>query len=222
MTASRLQVTDLCAWYGPAQALFDVTFTLRDGEALGILGRNGAGKSTLLRSIARVHRSVSGDIWLGASSIRGRRAYQVARSGMSLVREGAPVFAQSSVAENLKLGARLATSRGTRPMAEEEVLEMFPALRSLLPHSAGDLSGGQRQMLALSCALISRPTLMVLDEPSAGLAPEVARAIQAAISRLCQAGLTVLVAEQNREWLLGIAGAALVLDRGRVIDQTAV
>jgi branched-chain amino acid transport system ATP-binding protein len=222
MTADRLRVAELCAWYGPAQALFDVSFSLRDGDALGILGRNGAGKSTLLRSIARVHRSVSGDIWLGDASIRGRHAYQVARSGLSLVREGAPVFAQSSVAENLKLGARLAAVRGVQPLPEEQVLAMFPALEPLLPRPAGDLSGGQRQMLALSCALISRPALVVLDEPSAGLAPEVARSIQSAISRLRQTGLTVLVSEQNREWLQGVTDSALLLDRGRVVEQSAV
>jgi branched-chain amino acid transport system ATP-binding protein len=222
MTAERLVCDNLSAWYGPARALFDVNLTLHDGEALGILGRNGAGKSTLLRAIARIHRPVSGDIRLGETSIRDLRAYRVARRGLSLVREGAPVFAQSSVAENLKLGARLATARGQQPRPEEEVLEMFPALRPLLPRPAGDLSGGQRQMLALSAALISRPQLVVLDEPSAGLAPEVARAIQRAITRLCSGGLTVLVAEQNRDWLHGVAGSALVLDRGRVVNQTAV
>jgi branched-chain amino acid transport system ATP-binding protein len=207
MTAERLVCDNLSAWYGPARALFDVNLTLHDGEALGILGRNGAGKSTLLRAIARIHRPVSGDIRLGETSILDLRAYRVARSGLSLVREGAPVFAQSSVAENLKLGARLATARGQQPRPEEEVLEMFPA---------------QRQMLALSAALISRPQLVVLDEPSAGLAPEVARAIQRAIAQLCSGGLTVLVAEQNRDWLHGVAGSALVLDRGRVVNQTAV
>jgi branched-chain amino acid transport system ATP-binding protein len=222
MSAERLSCTNLSAWYGPARALFDVNLSLRDGGALGILGRNGAGKSTLLRSIARIHRSTSGDIRLGGASIRDLRAYQVARRGMSLVREGAPVFTQSSVAENLKLGVRLAASRGDQPLPEEEVLEMFPALRPLLPRPAGDLSGGQRQMLALSCALISRPQLVVLDEPSAGLAPEVARTIQLAIARLCAEGLTVLVAEQNRDWLSGVAGSALVLDRGRVADEMAV
>jgi branched-chain amino acid transport system ATP-binding protein len=220
MTADRLSCIQLSAWYGPARALFDVTFSLPDGKALGILGRNGAGKSTLLRSIARVHRRISGDIQLGGSSIRGRRAYQVARDGLSLVREGAPVFTQSSVAENLKLGARLATSRGVQPLPEEEVIEMFPALRALLPRRAGDLSGGQRQILALSMALISRPSLVLLDEPSAGLAPEVARSIQLAVSRLCGGGLTVLVAEQNREWLAAVAQSALVLERGRLVNET--
>lgn len=222
MNADRLVCTDLSAWYGPARALFDVTFSLPDGKALGILGRNGAGKSTLLRSIARVHRTISGDIQLGGTNIRNRRAYQVARDGLSLVREGAPVFTQSSVAENLKLGARLANSRGIQPLPEDEVIEMFPALRALLSRRAGDLSGGQRQMLALSTALISRPSLVMLDEPSAGLAPDVARSIQAAIARLCSSGLTVLVAEQNREWLQGVAESALVLDRGHLVSETIV
>lgn len=222
MTDDRLACTSLSAWYGPARALFDVTFSLPDGRALGILGRNGAGKSTLLRSIARAHRTISGDIQLSGTSIRRRRPYQVARKGLSLVREGAPVFTQSSVAENLKLGARLALSRGAQPLPEEEVIEMFPALRPLLPRRAGDLSGGQRQMLALSAALISRPSLVMLDEPSAGLAPEVAGSIQAAIARLCRGGLTVLVAEQNREWLQGVAQSALVLDRGRLVDEIIV
>lgn len=222
MNVDRLICTDLSAWYGPARALFDVTFSLPDGKALGILGRNGAGKSTLLRSIARVHRTISGDIQLGGTSIRGRRAYQVARDGLSLVREGAPVFTQSSVAENLKLGARLASSRGIQPLPEDEVIQMFPALQTLLSRRAGDLSGGQRQMLALSTALISRPSLVMLDEPSAGLAPDVARNIQAAIARLCSGGLTVLVAEQNREWLQGVAESALVLDRGHLASETVV
>jgi branched-chain amino acid transport system ATP-binding protein len=212
-----LEITELCSWYGEAQVLWNVAFAIQPSEGLGILGRNGAGKSTLLRTIAGVHRKATGGISFDGNPILGRPSFQIARDGLTLVREGAPVFAELSVVENVRLGAGLAADRRREPLEFAQIWEIFPALGSMQERLAGQLSGGQRQMLALATALASQPTVLLLDEPSAGLAPEAAATAFAAIAELRKTGLSVLIAEQNRDWLEGITTRSLELESGRIV-----
>ncbi|GAC1373622.1 MAG: ABC transporter ATP-binding protein [Acidimicrobiales bacterium] len=222
-TSTALEVRCLCAWYGRSQALWDVDLTLRAGEGLGIIGRNGAGKSTLLRTIAGVHPfRTTGEVVLSAVPVGGRPAHVIARRGLSLVREGAPVFGSLSVLDNIRLGDALARRRGLEPEPLHEVWSMFPLLEPHAGRAAGLLSGGQRQMLAMATAIASRPSLLLLDEPSAGLAPEAAATTFEAIARLRATGLCVLISEQNVDWLHGITASFLQLQGGRVQDGAHV
>jgi branched-chain amino acid transport system ATP-binding protein len=213
---AALTVTDLKAWYGQARALFGVDLAVRPGQVVGVLGHNGAGKTTLLRSIAGVHRSRSGDVRQFDTDLMPLSADQVARSGLSLVREGAKVFDSMTVAENLALGRQLARRRGAQPPPVESVVDVFPALRDRMSIKGALLSGGQRQMLSLARALLSRPTVLLLDEPSAGLAPVVAREVFNAVRVLAEGGVALLLTEQNSHWLRGIADTVYLLESGRV------
>jgi branched-chain amino acid transport system ATP-binding protein len=222
MSDAVLNVQRLRAWYGRSQVLWDVGFTIGPGEGLGVIGRNGAGKSTLLRSIAGVHGRVEGEVALNGESVVGRRSHDIARRGLTLVREGAPVFADLSVVENIELGTALARRRAQEPLPLDEVWETFSALRQKSDQKAGYLSGGQRQMLALATALISKPAILLLDEPSAGLAPEAAATAFEAIGAMCRAGLCILIAEQNLEWLTGITSHTIEIESGRMQAESAM
>ncbi|WP_249011414.1 ABC transporter ATP-binding protein [Conexibacter sp. DBS9H8] len=222
MTKPVLKVTALRAWYGRSQVLWDVGFEIGSGEGLGIIGRNGAGKSTLLRSLAGVHEKVAGAIEFSGANVTGRPPHEITRRGLSLVREGAPVFGDLTILENITLGAALAKRRGLSPLDLEEVWETFPVLLQMADRKAGYLSGGQRQMLALATALVSRPVLLLLDEPSAGLAPEAAATAFEAIAKMRQGGLCILIAEQNLEWLTGITSNTLEIESGRVEGRGSV
>lgn len=211
-----LTVTDLKAWYGQAHALFGVDLAVRSGQVVGVLGHNGAGKTTLLRSIAGIHRSRSGSVRQFDTDLTSLSADRVARAGLSLVREGAKVFESMTVAENLALGAQLARRRGAKPPAVESVFDVFPALRDRMTAKGALLSGGQRQMLSLARALLSRPTVLLLDEPSAGLAPVVAREVFNAVRVLADGGVALLLTEQNSHWLRGLADSVYLLENGRI------
>jgi branched-chain amino acid transport system ATP-binding protein len=221
MTAS-LRVTDLCAWYGPAQALRDVSIEIGENEAVALLGPNGAGKSTLLSCIARLHRRITGTVEILGESATSRSASATARAGTSFVRERAPVVARMTVEENLQLGESLAARRGTEPTDRREIWSCFPMLEERASVRAGLLSGGQRQMLALAIAFASRPRLLLLDEPSAGLSPLVAGPVFAAIEQMRASGVSLLVAEQNAQWVSGLAGRAYALESGVVIGEAPV
>lgn len=222
MTDTPLLALDrVCSWYGEAQVLWNVGFTINAGEGVGIIGRNGAGKSTLLRTIAAVHRRAEGRVEFDGGSVLGQSPHRVARRGLSLVREGAPVFADLTVLDNIKVGVGLAGLRKVPPLDYDTIWDIFPALQKMQQRRAGQLSGGQRQMLALATALASRPTMLLLDEPSAGLAPEAAATAFAAIGRLRQTGVSVLIAEQNLEWLEGITSRSLELESGRMVSAPA-
>ena len=214
--AELLRVERLRSWYGRSQVLWDIDLSLAAGEGLGIVGRNGAGKSTLLRTVAGAHRHASGTVVLEGEQVLGETAFAIARQGLSLVREGAPVFADLSIAENIAIGAVLARRRGRQPLTHGALWESFPALEAMAGRKAGLLSGGQRQMLALATALMSRPSLLALDEPSAGLAPEAAATAFETIGRMRADGLCVLIAEQNLDWLVGVTTNTIELEAGRM------
>jgi branched-chain amino acid transport system ATP-binding protein len=214
-----LKVEELRSWYGRSQVLWDLGFTVHAGEGLGIIGHNGAGKSTLLRTIAGVHERMQGSIQLLGQDVLGRRPHDISRRGLTLVREGAPVFGDLTIVENLAMGATLAARRNRTPLPMSEVWEVFPVLNEMSERKAGYLSGGQRQMLALATSFVSQPSILLLDEPSAGLAPEAAATAFEAVSRMRQAGLCIVIAEQNIEWLAGVTSHTFEIESGRMVRQ---
>jgi branched-chain amino acid transport system ATP-binding protein len=217
---SALTVASLRVGYGAVAVLHDVTLDVRPGEIVSVIGGNGAGKTTLLKAIAGVLRPAAGRIAAGGQDIGGRPSWWVARRGIALVPEGRGVFGDQSVRDNLLLGA-LARSSGRDAAAVrsdlDTALALFPALAGKLDLSAAALSGGQQQMLAVARGLMARPRVMLLDEPSLGLAPMLVREIFAAIVRLREQGVTILLVEQMALQALALADRAYVLERGRII-----
>jgi branched-chain amino acid transport system ATP-binding protein len=213
---SALTVSGLAVSYGAVAALHDVSLEVRQGEIVSVIGGNGAGKTTLLKAIAGVLRPAAGRIAADGRDIAGRPSWWVARHGISLVPEGRGIFGDQSVHDNLVLGA--SARRGTVSAADlERALSLFPALAAKLGSPAASLSGGQQQMLAVARGLMARPRVLLLDEPSLGLAPVLAREVFAAIQRLRADGVTVLLVEQMAVQALALADRAYVLERGRVI-----
>jgi len=213
---SALTVSGLAVSYGVVAALHDVSLEVRQGEIVSVIGGNGAGKTTLLKTIAGVLRPAAGRIAADGRDIAGRPSWWVARHGISLVPEGRGIFGDQSVHDNLVLGA--SARRGTVSAADiERALALFPALAAKLGSPAASLSGGQQQMLAVARGLMARPRVLLLDEPSLGLAPMLAREVFAAIQRLRADGVTILLVEQMAVQALALADRAYVLERGRVI-----
>jgi branched-chain amino acid transport system ATP-binding protein len=216
---SALTVAGLRVGYGAVSVLHDVTLDVRPGEIVSVIGGNGAGKTTLLKTIAGVLRPAAGRIAADGQDIAGRPSWWVARRGIALVPEGRGVFGDQSVRDNLMLGA-LARSSGRDAAAIradlDTALALFPALAEKLDLPAAALSGGQQQMLAVARGLMARPRVMLLDEPSLGLAPILVREIFAAIGRLREQGVTILLVEQMALQALALADRAYVLERGRI------
>ncbi|MEV0620474.1 ABC transporter ATP-binding protein [Nonomuraea sp. NPDC050404] len=211
-----LVVEDLVAGYGDARVLHGVRFTVRQGEVCAILGPNGAGKTTLLRALSGMVRA-RGTVTLGGTNLTGRSPDAVARLGVAHVPEGRGTFMPLTVEENLRLGAYV--RRG--PSVEEDLERIhtyFPVLKTRLKQAAGSLSGGEQQMLALGRALMLRPRVLLLDEPSLGLAPLVTRELFRIVQAINeQERTTVVVVEQNAHLALGIAQQAHVLETGRIV-----
>ena len=217
---SALSVSGLGASYGAVAALHDVSLEVRPGEIVCVIGGNGAGTTTLLKTIAGVLRPAAGRVLADGQDIGGRPSWWVARHGITLVPEGRGVFADQSVRDNLMLGALARqTARDAAAIGADldHALGLFPALAGKLELPAGALSGGQQQMLAVARGLMARPRLLLLDEPSLGLAPLLVREIFAAVGRLRAQGVTVLLVEQMAAQALALADRAYVLDRGRII-----
>ncbi len=211
-----LSVSNLVAHYGLVQALNNVSINVREGEIVTLIGANGAGKTTLLKSIMNVVRPTKGDIRLGNDSLFHLRTESIVEKGVVLVQEGRGMLRRMTVLENLLMGAY--TRRGKQDVepALETVYTMFPVLRSRRKQMAGTLSGGEQQMLAIGRALMADPVLLMLDEPSLGLAPLVVNDIFAIIKELHNAGRTVLLVEQNAKKALQIADRAYVIELGRI------
>jgi len=216
-----LKVRNLEAGYGKLRVLRRVSLHVAAGEIVTLIGANGAGKTTLLNTIAGLLPPRDGQILLDGTDITTATAQQIVRAGCSLVPEGRQVFAPLTVEENLILGAHVRRKReGKKALAElEHVYELFPVLRERRKHLAGTLSGGEQQMLAMGRALMARPRLIMLDEPSTGLAPLIVKTIFEIISRLRDEGNTVLLVEQNARAALHIADRGYVLETGKIILQ---
>ena len=216
-----LSVRNLEAGYGPLKVLRKVSLHVSAGEIVTLIGANGAGKSTLLRSLAGLLTPSGGDVLLDGDPIRGLPAERIVDRGIALVPEGRQVFAAMSVRENLLLGGYVAARRGRggegAARALSQVQELFPVLRDRDSQLAGTLSGGEQQMLAMGRALMTDPRLLMMDEPSMGLAPLVVRDIFGVVKRLREEGRTVLLVEQNARAALRVADRGYVIETGRLV-----
>lgn len=214
-----LEVRDLDVRYGGIRALHGISLHIEVGEIVALLGANGAGKTTTLRAISGLLRPHSGTIEFDAALIGGRPANTIMRDGIGHVPEGRRVFARMSVRENLELGAFTIGVRSVARARMEEVLDIFPRLRERLDQSAGTLSGGEQQMLAIGRALMSAPRLLLLDEPSLGLSPILVQRIFRVIRTIHERGTTILLVEQNARQALTIADRGYVLENGRIARE---
>ena len=213
-----LEVHDLQVAYGQARALWGVSFTLRERELLCVVGPNGAGKTTLINALAGVLRARGGRIVLEGRDITALPPHRFCEAGMAIVPEGRRLFGSMSVLENLEIGSLLGAAKAKRAESIEQVLALFPALKPKLAQAAGELSGGQQQMVAIGRALMGEPRLLLLDEPSLGLAPLIIEEIFGAIRRLRdERGLTVLLVEQNAKLALSLADYGYILESGRIV-----
>lgn len=213
---AMLQVNGIQVFYGAIQALRDFSLHVEEGEIVSIIGSNGAGKSTFMRSVSGLLKPRSGSIVFQGQEITGMSPDLIVRQGISQSPEGRKIFTNMSVRENLLLGA---TIRNDQEIAKdlERVLERFPRMRERFNQNAGTLSGGEQQMLAIGRALMSRPKLLLLDEPSMGLAPNLVAEIFEIIQDVKRDGVTVLLVEQNAHKALGIADRAYVLETGSIV-----
>lgn len=211
-----LAINGLDAYYGAAQALFGLELDVPQGSVTVLLGRNGAGKSTTLKAIMGLVTVGAGEITLHGENITGWPPYRVNRAGIGYVPEERRVFAGLSVLENLTVGTRSAPSAGDA-WTPARAFELFPPLAALRDRLAGQLSGGEQQMLTIARTLMGNPDIILLDEPSEGLAPVIVQQIAATVKTLAGDGLTVLLSEQNLRFANHVADRAAVIERGRVI-----
>ena len=208
-----LEVTGLDVFYGASQVLFGLGLSVEEGQIMALLGRNGAGKSTTFKAIAGIAPPRTGAVRLRGRDLARRAPYRVARAGIGYVPEDRQVFPEHSVEDNLLIGEKRGPD-GERRWTREAIYEVFPALAGMRRRMAGRLSGGEQQMLTIARTLMGNPDLVLLDEPSEGLAPIVVQQIGALIRRLQETGVTILMAEQNMNFCLAVATHATVIDKG--------
>lgn len=214
-----LRVSDLQVAYGAAGALWGVSLEVRAGELLCVVGPNSAGKTTLINAIAGLLPARGGRIELEGRDLTRLPPHRFCAEGIALVPEGRRLFGGMSVLENLQIGSLLPAARARRAESLEQVTALFPILKEKLHAPAAALSGGQQQMVAIARALMARPKLLLLDEPSLGLSPLVVRDMFAAIDRIAAAGMTILLVEQNVATALSIAQRVYVLEEGRIVAE---
>jgi branched-chain amino acid transport system ATP-binding protein len=214
-----LEVRGLAADYGDVRALWDVSLDVRAGEIVALIGPNGAGKTTLMHTLSGLHRPSAGTIGFEGQPLQKLGAHEVVERGVILVPEGRHIFASMHVIENLEIGAFTPRARREASRTLQTVYEIFPILSERRHQVAGTLSGGQQQMLAIGRALMGLPRLLLLDEPSLGLAPLVIRDIFGVLRRVNQGGLTVLLVEQNARMALQLADRGYILEQGRVVGE---
>ena len=216
-----LEIRDLDAAYGDIRVLSGVTLSVGPSEIVALLGPNGAGKSTLLNSIAGLLRPRDGAIRFDGEDLGRLHAHLIVERGLALVPEGRRLFGGMTVEDNLELGAFAARARATKATGLERVYALFPDLRELRRQLVRALSGGQQQMVAVGRALMTNPRLLMLDEPSLGIAPRLVQAIMQSLAEINRAGVAIFLVEQNVQAALGLAHRAYVLESGRVALQGA-
>jgi branched-chain amino acid transport system ATP-binding protein len=214
-----LEVRDLQVAYGAAPALWGATLNLQAGELLSVVGPNGAGKTTLVNTLAGILRARSGRIVFEGRDLTQWPAHRFCEAGIAVVPEGRRLFTTMTVLENLELGSLLPAAKAQRQASLDMVLALFPALKAKLDSAAGELSGGQQQMVAIARALMARPRLLLLDEPSLGLSPLVVHEMFGAIRQVNASGVSVLLVEQNVAMAMQVATRAYVLEEGRVVAE---
>jgi branched-chain amino acid transport system ATP-binding protein len=216
MSEPLLDIKGLRVRYGAIEAVKGIDLQVHAGERVTLIGANGAGKTSTLKALAGLLPAAAGQIHFAGRLISGQAAHRLPGLGIALVPEGRGIFARMSVLENLQAGAYLRTDQQHVDDDMQALFEHFPRLRERLGQSAGLLSGGEQQMLALARALLSRPRLLILDEPSMGLAPIMVEKIFEVIDDVCQAGMTLLLVEQNARLALQVTDRAYVMDSGRI------
>ena len=214
-----LEVKQIDLFYGAIQVLRDISFQVHPGEIVSLIGANGAGKSSILNAISGVHPIASGEILFKGQSIKKQPPFRLVARGLAQVPEGRRVFSRMSVKENLEMGAFTRKDRASLNEDIHRIFEHFPRLRERQKQLAGTLSGGEQQMLAMGRAMMSRPKLLMMDEPSMGLSPLLVQEIFDIIKEINQEGTTVLLVEQNAQMALSLAHRAYVLETGRVIKS---
>jgi branched-chain amino acid transport system ATP-binding protein len=216
-----MELADLDVYYGTSQILFGVGLSVRQGETMALLGRNGAGKSTTMKAIMGLAPPRRGTISLRGNAIAGLKPHRIARAGLGFVPEDRQIFPDHTVEDNLLVG------RKKGPQGEDDwplprIYQVFPLLEPLRQRIAGRLSGGEQQMLAIARTLMGNRTLLLLDEPSEGLAPIIVQRIGELLRQLRAAGATVLIAEQNLHFCLGVASHATVIDKGQIVHSSTI
>jgi branched-chain amino acid transport system ATP-binding protein len=214
-----LEVSDLDLYYGDAQALDKVSLAVEAGSVVAIVGANGAGKSSLIRAIAGMETPRGGSVRFKDASIAGQPSHRICELGIGQVAEGRQVFPTLSVRENLEMGALLRRARPRLATTLEEVYVLFPRLRERAVQAAGTLSGGEQQMLAIGRCLMGQPELIMLDEPSLGLAPTIVHEVFQIVRKLNERGMTIILVEQNVAASLKLAARAYVLENGRIVME---
>ena len=214
-----LEIKSLQVSYGPAVALWDIDLHVDTGELVCVIGPNAAGKTTLINTVAGLNRADKGKIIFNGHDLAHTEPHLFCVHGVALVPESRRLFANMSVLENLELGSFISQAKAHRTQSLEYVLELFPAMKQKLNSSAGSLSGGQQQMVAISRALMARPKILLLDEPSLGLAPSIVLDMFKAIKQINESGISVLLVEQNVSLALDIAKRAYVLEEGRIAQE---
>jgi branched-chain amino acid transport system ATP-binding protein len=216
MPDAILELEGLEVAYDGVPAVRDLSLSVTRGEIVGLIGPNGAGKSTTLHAVMGLVRAAGGDIRYAGRSIKGRAPERIARAGVALVPEGRRIYPQLTVEENLKLGFSAARRRGSRGKVLEEVRELFPVLARYRKRLGGGLSGGEQQQLAIGRALVAEPELILLDEPSLGLAPTVVDAVFEALARIRERGVTTLLVEQRAQRTVALSDRTYVLANGEL------
>jgi branched-chain amino acid transport system ATP-binding protein len=214
-TAALLSVSDLHAAYGRAEVLFGIDLEVRAGEVVALMGRNGAGKSTTLKAIMGLIPGARGDIRFEGRPLAGLEAFQIARSGLGYVPEERRIFTELSVLENLEVG-RQAPRPGVPSWDAQKLMRLFPNLRELEARLGGQMSGGEQQMLTVARTLMGNPRLVLLDEPSEGIAPKIVEDLANSIVSLKQEGLSILLCEQNLHFAQLVSDRAYVIEKGQV------
>ena len=216
MSAPLLDVRGLSAGYGTSQILFDISFDVRPGEAVAVIGPNGAGKTTLLRAISKQIAATRGQLMFEGRDLTQLPAHEVVSHGISHVPEGRRLFPRLTVLDNLRMGAFPRAARDRCDERLQEVYRLFPRLQERSQQLAGTMSGGEQQMCAIGRALMSGPKLLLLDEPSAGLAPVMVQTMFELVRQIRQAGYTVLIVEQNIRQVLKVVDRAYLLEAGQL------
>jgi branched-chain amino acid transport system ATP-binding protein len=220
MSDAALALTGVSAWYGHARALFDISLDVRPGEIVALLGRNGAGKTTTLRAVMGVETRRTGDVTLHGRSINGMKTDRIARLGVGWVPEDRRIFPNLTVRENLRLAQNAVTKRDRGALPLEEIFTALPIIEKLIDRRGSALSGGEQQAVAIARALAARPRVLLLDEPTEGLAPVIVRSLRDAVADLpTKLGVSIVIAEQNLAFVKALAQRVFVLDTGRLVYQ---
>ncbi len=221
MAGPVLQVENIDVFYGASQILFKLSLDVEQGQTLALLGRNGAGKSTTFKSIIGLAAPRSGSVKIKGQDVRGRAAYDIARAGIGFVPEDRQVFPEHSVEDNLLIAIKKGPE-GQDYWNIARIYEVFPLLEGMRGRMAGRLSGGEQQMLTIARTLMGNPEVLLLDEPSEGLAPVIVAQIGALIRRLAEMGVTLILAEQNMHFCLKVATHAAVIDKGQIVYRDTI